>query len=152
MKASISIIDTSIPWEKLKTKRQTIKELSEAVNTIVSSNYYGESIEEILIGLIAVEPIYDKFAKPRRPRYTEHKETIAFGSIPIVIHKTLEIEIKLDYEQVLVTEGEELRKIVAKEVLTILQNTKPPKKVTDFDKDKFVADIESYFKLKNMIE
>ena len=68
MIASISIIDTSIPWDKFKTKRQIIKELSDAVNTIVSSNDYGESIEKLLIGLIAVEPIYDKFAKPRRPR------------------------------------------------------------------------------------
>ena len=90
-------------------KRQTVKELSDAVYAVVSSNNYGESIEKVLIGLIAVEPIYDKFAKPRRPRYTEHKETIAFGSIPIVIHKTLDIEIKLNYEQVLFAEGERLR-------------------------------------------
>lgn len=114
MITSISIIDTSIPWEKSKTKHQSIKELSDAINKIVSSNNYGESIEELLIGLKAVEPIYDKFAKPRRPRYTEHKETVAFGSIPIVIHKTPEIEIKLDYEQVLLAEGEGLLKIVAK--------------------------------------
>lgn len=152
MIASISIIDTSIPWDKCKTKRQIIKELSDAVNTIVSSNDYGESIEKLLIGLIAVEPIYDKFAKPRRPRYTEHKEIVVFGSIPIVINKTLEIEIKLDYEQILAAEGEELRKIVAKKVLNTLQNTKPPKKVTDFDKDRFVTDIETYFNLEHLMD
>ena len=152
MEVKISIIDTSIPWEKCVTKRQTIKNMSETTDNLINSNYYGESIEKILIGLIAVEPIYDAFAKPRRPRYTEHKETMAFGSIPIVIHKTLEIEIKLDYEQVLVAEGEELKKIVASEVLNTLSTMKLPKKVTDFNKDKFVADLEQLYKSKHFIE
>ena len=133
-------------------KHQTIKELSDAVNSFVSSNDYGKSIEEVLIGLIAVEPIYDKFAKPRRPRYTEHKETIAFGSIPIVIHKTLEIEIKMDYEQILAAEGEELRKIVAIEIINYLRILKLPKKVSDCEKDKFVSDVESYFKTEHLID
>ena len=145
MVVTISIIDTSIPWEKCATKRQTIKEMSDAANTLIASNYYGESIETMLIGLIAVEPVYDSFAKPRRPRYTEHKETMAFGSIPIVIHKTLEIEIKMDYEQVLAAEDKELRKMVAIEILNTLRFMKLPKKVTDFDKDRFVADLEESF-------
>ena len=86
--------------------------------------------------------------KPRRPRYTEHKETMALGSIPIVINKTLEIEIKLNYEQVLAAEDEELKRIVASEVLNTFQNLKVPKKVTDFDKDRFVADIDRLFHQK----
>lgn len=127
------------------SKKPAINEMSEACKNLFASNYYGESIEKILIGLIAVEPIYDAFAKPRRPRYTEHKETMAFGSIPIVTHKTLEIEIKLDFEQFLAAEGKELQKMVAKEVLNALHSLKLPKKVTDFDKDKFVADLDSLF-------
>ena len=119
--------------------------MSETTNNSIASNYYGASIEKMLIGLIAVEPVYDAFAKPRRPRYTEHKETMAFGSIPIVTHKTLEIEIKLDFEQFLAAEGKELQKMVAKEVLNALHSLKLPKKVTDFDKDKFVADLDSLF-------
>ena len=96
MELKISVIDSSISWEKSVSKRQAIKEVSEAASNLVASNDYGESIEKMLVGLIVVEPVYDDFSKPRRPRYTEHKETKAFGSIPIVIHKTLEIEIKLD--------------------------------------------------------
>ena len=71
---------------------------------------------------------------------------MAFGSIPIVIHKTLDIEIKLNYEQVLAAEGEELKRIVASEVLNTFQNLKVPKKVTDFDKDRFMADIDGLFR------
>ena len=71
---------------------------------------------------------------------------MALGSIPIVINKTLEIEIKLDYGQVLVAEDEELKRIVASEVLNTFQNLKVPKKVTDFDKDRFVADIGGLFR------
>ena len=146
MELKISVIDSSISWEKSVSKRQAIKEVSEAANNLVASNDYGESIEKMLVGLIVVEPVYDDFSKPRRPRYTEHKETKAFGSIPIVIHKTLEIEIKLDYGQVLASEEEELKRIVASEVLNALHNLKVPKKVTDFDKDRFVADIDGLFR------
>lgn len=148
MELEISIIDSSVSWEKSVSKRQAIKEVSEAANNLVASNDYGESIEKMLVGLIVVEPVYDDFSKPRRPRYTEHKETMAFGSIPIVIHKTLDIEIKLNYEQVLAAEGEELKRIVAFEVLNALHNLKVPKKVTDFDKDRFEADIDRLFHQK----
>lgn len=148
MEVSIIVIDSSIPWEKSVSKRQAIKEISDAAKDFVASNDYGESIEKMFVGLIVVEPVYDDFSKPRRPRYTEHKETKAFGSIPIVIHKTLEIEIKLNYEQVLAAEGEELKRIVASEVLNTLYNLKVPKKVTDFDKDRFVADIDGLFHQK----
>ncbi|MBR5082231.1 MAG: hypothetical protein IKX35_07315 [Bacteroidales bacterium] len=146
MELKISVIDSSILWEKSVSKRQAIKEVSDAASNLVASNDYGESIEKMLVGLIVVEPVYDDFSKPRRPRYTEHKETKAFGSIPIVIHKTLEIEIKLDYGQVLASEEEELKRIVASEVLNALHNLKVPKKVTDFDKDRFVADIDGLFR------
>jgi len=145
MEVIINIIDTSIPWEKCMTKRQTIKDMSETANNLIASNYYGQSIEKILIGLIAVEPIYDAFAKPRRPRYTDHKETMALGSIPIVTHKTLEIEIKLDFEQLLAAEDKELQKMVTIEVLKTLHSLKLPKKVTDFNKDRFVADLDNLF-------
>ena len=148
MELEISVIDSSIPWEKSVSKRQAIKEVSEAANNLVASNDYGESIEKMLVGLIVVEPVYDDFSKPRRPRYTAHKETMAFGSIHIVSHKTLEIEIKLNYEQVLMAEDEELKRIVASEVLNTFQNLKVPKKVTDFDKDRFVADIDRLFHQK----
>lgn len=127
------------------SKEPAINEVSEACKNFVASNYYGESIEKILIGLIAVEPIYDAFAKPRRPRYTEHKETMAFGSIPIVTHKTLEIEIKLDFEQFLIADDKELQKMVSIEVLKTLHSLKLPKKVTDFNKERFVADLDNLF-------
>lgn len=130
---------------EISTKKQALGLINKVLNGLISSVVYGESLETVLIGLIAVEPIYNKFAKPRRPRYTEHKETMAFGSIPIVIHKTLEIEIKLDYEQVLIADDDALCKIVATEVLNTLRSLKLPKKVTDFDKDKFVTDVESVF-------
>ena len=146
MALKISVIDSSISWEKSVSKRQAIKEVSEAANNLVASNDYGESIEKMLVGLIVVEPVYDDLSKPRRPRYTEHKETMAFGSIPIVSHKTLGIEIKLNYEKVLAAKDEEVKRIVASEVLNTFQNLKVPKKVTDFDKDRFVADIDGLFR------
>ena len=145
MELDISIMYSSISWEKSVSKRQAIKEMSDAANNLVASNDYGEYIEKMLVGLIVVDPVYDAFSKPRRPRFTEHKEILALGSIPMVFHKTLELEIKLNYEQVLVAEGEELKRIVASEVLNTFHNLKMPKKVKDFDKDRFVADIDGLF-------
>lgn len=43
-------------------------------------------------------------------------------------------------------EDEELKGIVASEVLNMFQNLKVPKKVKDFDKDRFVADIDGLFR------
>ena len=146
MELDISVMDSSISWEKSVSKRQAIKEMSDAANNLVASKDYGESIEKMLVGLIVVDPVYDAFSKPRRPRFTEHKEMLTLGSIPMVFHKTLEIEIKLNHEQVLVAEGEELKRIVASEVLNTFHNLKMPKKVTDFDKDRFVADIDGLFR------
>jgi hypothetical protein len=137
---------------EISTKKQALGLINKVLNGLISSVVYGKSLETVLIGLIAVEPIYNKFAKPRRPRYTEHKETMAFGSIPIIIHKTLEIEIKLDYEQVLTADDEALCKIVAIDVLNTLRTLKLPKKVTDFDKDKFVTDVEEVFITEHLIE
>lgn len=152
MIVKINIIDSSIPWEQYSCKRNTLRELSESVNNLISLNYYGQSIETFLIGLIAVEPIYDKLASPRRPRYTEHKETMALGSIPMVFFKTLEIEIKIDYEQILKSEDKELCRLVAKAVLDNLYALKLPKKVTDFDKERFVADVESVFRAEHLLK
>lgn len=152
MLVKIQIIDSSIPKGLFMHKQDIIKKLSDLVNTVVSLKGYGHSIETLLVGLIVVESIYDTLAKPRRPRYTEHKETMAFGTIPIVIYKTLEIEIKLDYELVLTADDEALCKIVATEVRNTLRTLKMPKKVTDFDKDRFVADVESVFKAEHLIE
>ena len=136
---------TSIPWEKGENKDQILREMNETISKFVSERDYGESIETILIGLLANDPIYDAFSKPHRPRYTEHKETKAFGSIPIVIHKSLELEIKLNYEQVLAAEGKEFIEMIALEVLNLFHGMKLPKKVTDFDRDRFVADMDKLF-------
>lgn len=142
---NIGLSSTSIPWEKCANKRQALRERTETVSNFVSEKDYGESIETILVGLLADDSIYDDFSKPRRPRYTEHKETKAFGSIPIVIHKSLELEIKLNYEQVLAAEGKEFIEMIALEVLNLFHGMKLPKKVTDFDRDRFVADMDKLF-------
>ena len=67
MELKISVIDSSISWEKSVSKRRAIKEVSEVANNFVASNDYGESIEKMLVGLIVVEPVYDDFSKPCRP-------------------------------------------------------------------------------------
>ncbi len=152
MQIVIGFYESSFSEGIYSDKRRILITLEESINQLIKNVNYGKSIETFLIGLIAVEPLYDKFFEPRRPRYTEHKETVAFGSIPIVIHKTLEIEIKMDYTQVLTAEGDRLRIIVASEVINTLRTVKLPKKVTDFNKERFVADLESYFRSEHLIE
>lgn len=151
MKIVIGFYESSFSEETYSEKRKILMTIEQSINQLIEDVNYGKSIETILIGLIAVEPIYDKFFKPRRPRYTEHKETMAFGSIPIVIHKTLEIEIKMDYETCLNAEGGGLRKMIVSEVTNTLRTIKLPKKVADFNKERFVADLESFFRSEHLL-
>ncbi|MBR1514088.1 MAG: hypothetical protein IJ622_07345 [Bacteroidales bacterium] len=47
---------------------------------------------------------------------------------------------------------EEAKKIVAQSIIEFLHVLKMPKKVTDFDKDGFVADVEAFFRREHLID
>ena len=82
----------------------------------------------------------------------EHKEAMFDGWDPFTIEKTFECEIKLDYAKVLEATEEEVKKIVAKSIMDYLRELKMPKKVTDFDNAKFIADLETYFRKEHLID
>mgnify|MGYP003295629965 CR=1 FL=1 len=126
--------------------------MAESISQFIAENNYGESIKKFLIGLICVGPQYDSLAKPRRPKYTEYKEAMFDGWDPFTIEKTFECEIKLDYAKVLEATEEEVKKIVAQSIMDYLRKLKMPKKVTDFDKEKFIADLETYFRKEHLID
>ena len=129
-----------------------INELSSSLENEFVSIDYGESIKEFFIGLICVHPQFDPFCKAKRPKYTDYKTTKFDGWIPTVIEKTFECEIKLDYEKVLEATEEEVKKIVAQSIMDYLHELKMPKKVTDFDKAKFIADLETFFRREQLID
>ena len=148
MKISIGLqIDQGIDG-----KMNFVHELSERLTQFITENNYGESIKKFLIGLIGVGPQYDSFFMPRRPKYTEYKEAMFDGWDPFTIEKTFECEIKLDYAKVLESTEEEVKKIVAQSIMDYLRKLKMPKKVTDFDKEKFIADLETYFRKEHLMD
>lgn len=126
--------------------------LSELITQFITGVYYGESIKTFLIGPICVKPEVDSLFKPRRPKYTEYKEGKFDGWSPFTIEKTFVCEIKLDYEKVLEATEEEVKKIVAQSIMDYLHELKMPKKVTDFDKARFIADLETFFRREHLID
>lgn len=129
-----------------------INELSSSLENEFVSIDYGESIKKFFIGLICVHPQFDPFCKAKRPKYTDYKTTKFDGWIPMVIEKTFECELKLDYSIMSKATEEVAKKIVAQSIIDFLHVLKMPKKVTDFDKDRFVADIEAFFREEHLID
>ena len=47
---------------------------------------------------------------------------------------------------------EEVKKIVAQSIMDYLHELKMPKKVTDFDKARFITDLETFFRREQLID
>jgi len=145
----ISVSDVTVTT----LKSNIVYELSKEVNAFFLSKSYGENVKTIEIGFLMVleRPGYEDWYKPKLLTYTDYKKTKhkLTGEV-IEIEKTLKYEIKFNDEQLInFTGGNDIlsREILAAEILNSLSNLdKLPKKVKDFDKEKFRADMEQFFK------
>lgn len=135
----------------IKNLTSLLLELSTKMSFCFESMQYGDSINVFLIGCICVHPSLDAFFKPRRSRYTDYQETV-FDCRLCKFERTFECELKLDYSIMSKATEEEAKKIVAQSIIEFLHVLKMPKKVTDFDKDRFVADMEAFFREEQLID
>lgn len=135
----------------IKNLTSLLLELSTKMSFCFESMQYGDSINVFLIGCICVHPSLDVFFKPRRSIYSDYQETVIDGRL-CKFDKTFECDIKLDYTIISKAKEEEVKKIVAQSIIDFLHVLKMPKKVTDFDKDRFVTDMEAFFRKEQLIE
>jgi hypothetical protein len=120
--------------------------------TLLSYKDYGQDIKELYIGIICVHPDFDPFFKPRKPKYTSEKKRYEEDRVVYELEKTLEYDIRFDHALILKSTTEEIRHITAQAILNSLTVfNKYKAKIKDFDRAAFKADLESFFKSKELL-
>lgn len=109
---------------------------------------YGEDLKEIIISIICVSEGFEQFFKPKKPKYIKDKKIIISNLTKQTheIEKSLEYDIKLDFQEFKNATEKESKKIIAREILLSLDTLEPmKKKIKDFEWETFKRDLEIYF-------
>ncbi len=124
----------------LTNKSKIIQDYSERLSEFFKSKYYGDGLKDISVGIICVSPEFESFFKPRKPKFTKSK-TVVIDGLSTVYDHVFECDVKLDYESFKKANNEEMLKITATELVSILDVLKE-KKIKDFDIDRFQQDLK----------
>lgn len=139
-------------------KSNLVQEISNDLQLLLKNKTYGADIQTFLIGFLAVKtkPGYEDWYKAKKPKYVDYKQSKnrITGEL-MEIFKNYGYDIKFDnelYDEFVQSSDEESKKLLAKEILkSFAYLDKLPKKVKDFDKEKFTVDIERFFRKKGLI-
>lgn len=154
MKFAISIrID-----QRANDKSRIVVSISEELKAFFRDKFYGEDIQDYSIGFTCVLPPegFEHLFKKKKPAYVDDKTTKnRFTGEPHRMFKLFLDSIDLDsteYADFVDSSDEESKKILAKKILESLENLdKLPKKVKDFDKERFKQDMEEFFRAQNLL-
>jgi hypothetical protein len=137
---------------------KAVEFVSAIVNDFVNDRNYGIDIDEYVILCICVRfrKGYEEWYRIRKPFYIEHKvfKNKITGSI-IEINKQFTQEIRIAqeiFEYLLTCSEDHAKKAFAYEVFRAVSDLESlPKKIKDFNRNAFRADLESYFKSQKLI-
>lgn len=138
-------------------KSNLIQEISDNLESFLKNKNYGKDVETFLIGFVGIrtKPGYEEWYKERKPKYIDYKVIKSFTNQPIEIRKKYGYDIKFDYElydEFVNGTEEESSKLLARKILDSFSHLdKLPKKIKDFDKEKFKSDVEEFFKINNLL-
>jgi hypothetical protein len=139
-------------------RRHDAELITLGINNFLNQKNYGNDIEEYVIACICVRfrAGYEEWYKVRKPEYVDHKvfkNKLTGQSVEINKRFTQEIRISEKiYERLVVCKEPEARIIFAREIIIALDNLGAmPKKIKDFDRAAFKADLESYFKSQKLM-
>lgn len=124
----------------LTNKSKIIQGYSERLSAFFKSKYYGNGLKDISVGIICVSPEFESFFKPRKPKFTKSK-TVVIDGLSTVYDHVFECDVELDYESFKKANNEEMLKIIATGLVSILDVLKE-KKIRDFDIDRFQQDLK----------
>ncbi len=132
--------------EDLADKSVLIYDLSANLEKFFSDRDYGNDLKEVMIGLIAVAPQFEWFSTVRKSKYTfNRRHTI--NEVEIVEDRIFSFYFKIDYEDFKNQSNDQSNKMLSRELLKSLINLDSlPKKVKDFDKERFRKDMKDFFK------
>lgn len=135
-------------------KSDMITELSDNMEKYFLGKTYGNDVKSYTIGVhcLSVPKGFEKFSKLPKPSYIRGKKVINPDGIPFTLEDNFEYSIKIDFETFKNGTEEECRRLLAKEILQSLKVLDDMKgKIKDFNIEEFKADLEKYFKAKELI-
>jgi len=129
------------------------------VNNYLKEKNYGSDIEMFGINLTIINPSpgFEHFYKVYKPKYVAYKEVAnPYTKKRIEIIKEFIVSVRIDgelYHQLSPDTLTESQKIVVEEILkSFLLLEFLPKKVKDFDRDRFISDMADLMKEKYGVE
>ncbi|MFV0530969.1 MAG: Imm44 family immunity protein [Flavobacteriales bacterium] len=133
-------------------KSSVIIFLSDTLKDYLSKRDYGQDVQNIFIGCICVKPRegYQEWFKIRKPKYKEIEKIKLLDNSIKEFKGAFSYDIKLNFDVFVKNTDVENKKLLATEILNSLSNLEAlPKKVKDFDKERFKTDMEAFFKDQN---
>ncbi|MBR1636607.1 MAG: hypothetical protein IJ687_02010 [Bacteroidales bacterium] len=159
MKYQIQVYELDSPMRK---KTWWLRDFSrDYLESVFIDRSYGKDIENISIVIILIRhiPGYEAWDKPRRPKYIEHYESVSYITGEPVRwewNKRFVIEIRFNndvYDEFLKADDEQSKRIIARETLKALELLdKVPKRLKDFDKERFRTDVANYYRSQGWID
>ena len=159
MKYQIQVYELDSPMRK---KTWWLRDFSrDYLESVFIDRSYGKDIENISIVIILIRhiPGYEAWDKPRRPKYIEHYESVSYITGEPVRwewNKRFVIEIRFNndvYDEFLKADEEQSKRIIARETLKALELLdKVPKRLKDFDKERFRTDVANYYRSQGWID
>lgn len=128
-----------------------IQDLSNEMNNYFEGQYYGPDLLSLKIRFIFALPKqgFENWYKEKKTKFTDSKDSVSKLTGEIYqVKKELSYEVKLSEEilrQILIITAGDKKKLLIKELLKSLYNVKKlPRKVKNFNENKFINDIESF--------
>lgn len=159
MKYQIQVYELDSP---MREKSWWLRDFSrDYLESVFIDRSYGKDIENISIVIILIRhiPGYEAWDKPRRPKYIEHYESVSYITGEPVRwewNKRFVIEIRFNndvYDEFLKADDEQSKRIIARETLKALELLdKVPKRLKDFDKERFRTDVANYYRSQGWID
>ncbi len=116
-----------------------VKILEDEINTFFKDNDYGERVKMIVTGVICVSKGFEPFFMTRPPKVLRKEPT-------------LEFEIKLDFDYFKAMDEPDRKKSIVKEYFKSLKEFLESKTIKGFEKEKFLEDLESFFKEQGYLD
>lgn len=154
MKFSIGLTLDSVSLDEttFKNKSAIVYELSKSINEYIRQFDYNRISEYAIVMYIVNPPIgFEHLFKDLKPKFIEHKVSInKYTGELFEINKYFNYSVKITgetYSSFIRGTDEESKKILATTILKSLSLLDAmPKKIKDFDKERFKRDLEQFFK------
>ena len=129
-----------------------INDLSVELKSFFENRNYGEDVKELYFGLITVKPQFDQFFLKKKPKYRPGEKSTFVDGIEIKSNNCVEIDCKIEFNQVSDLKKEGLISKVCEEIIKESDCLTRISKLEEFDFQSYISDLENYFLDKNYIK